>query len=131
MKLRLFIAIIITGMLTSCFNGNVRRQMANAIRQSQKYVADQDFKHAIGYIEIYKLRFGKYPESLYDLKYIGAFDSTIFHSVQYEKIVDGYKLDLTSDYTTLKGKTEGQIILKYPDEFWQGLGCLKSNLKNN
>ena len=84
---------------------------------------DQHLKTAISLIELHKIREGEYPESLSDLKYIGDWDKIGFSSVKYTKLISGYELDVVNGFL---GKPEN---LEYPDDFWNGLGLEKSNLK--
>lgn len=83
---------------------------------------DQHFKTAIALIELHKVRFGEYPESLDELKYLGDWDSLPVASVSYERLNDGYALNVERGWV-------GQPELTYPDEFWQGLGLIDSNVK--
>ncbi len=88
--------------------------------------ADQHFKTAIAHIELYNLRYGKYPDSMDSLDFLGEWDKVIFQSVSYEKLDSGYRLDL------VKGLVNGTPSdIHYPGEFWQGLGVQQSNLMNN
>jgi len=117
MKLRnIFFFLLILALLASCGFGKVREQ-------ANQTFGDQHFKTAISLIELYKVREGKYPESLDSLKYLGDWDKIIFTSVSYKKLEDGYELDLTNGWV---GKPKD---LEYPDDFWKGLGLKKSNLK--
>ncbi|MEO1764519.1 MAG: hypothetical protein AAFR83_21740, partial [Cyanobacteria bacterium J06629_18] len=45
------------------------------------------------------------------------------NSVSYKRVGNGYELDVVQGWV---GKPE----LKYPDEFWKGLGLVKSNMKS-
>jgi hypothetical protein len=90
---------------------------------SNEKFGDQHFKTAISLIEMHKLRNGSYPEKLDSLKFLGDWDQIIFHSVKYKKLSVGYQLDLTNGWIGMPKQ------LKYPAEFWKGLGCVKSNLK--
>jgi hypothetical protein len=91
---------------------------------ADKKFGDQQFKTAISLIELHKLRYGHYPESLNDLTYLGDWDLGMIAAVQYEKLPDGYALDLHGSFT---GNT---VDIKYPAEFWNGLGLKRSNLKH-
>ena len=102
--------------ITSC-NPNNFKEKAN------QQFGDQHFKTAISLIELHKLREGSYPPSLDSLKFIGDWDKIIFTSVKYKKLDNGYQLDLTNGWI---GKPKE---LSYPDEFWKGLGLVKSNMK--
>jgi hypothetical protein len=81
--------------------------------------ADQHFKTAIANIELYNIRYGEYPASLESLDFLGDWDIMIFNSVSYQKLENGYQLDVVNG-------SEGN--LEYPNEFWQGLGIKKSNI---
>jgi hypothetical protein len=87
-------------------------------------MGDQHFKTAIALIELHKVRFGEYPNSLRDLQFTGDWDALALDSVRYERTTDGYNLDVTRGHT-------GKPNLTYPDEFWQGLGLMKSNAKRS
>lgn len=82
---------------------------------------DQRFKTTIGLLELHRLRFGSYPESLGDLRFLGANDSRALDSMRYEKLADGYRLDVV----TPSGATPRLI---YPAEFWAGLGIRRTNV---
>jgi hypothetical protein len=97
--------------------------MGNFKEHANKEFGDQHFKTAIALIELHKTRFGEYPATLDSLKYIGDWDKIIFSSVQYEKLDSGYSLDLINGWV---GKPDS---LEYPEEFWKGLGLIKSNMK--
>jgi hypothetical protein len=85
--------------------------------------ADQHFKTAIANIELYKIRYGYYPASLQNLDFLGDWDKMIFQSLDYEKLDTGYRLDV------IKGMVKANPPeLKYPNEFWQGLGIRKTNV---
>lgn len=83
---------------------------------------DQNFKSAIALIELHKVRFGEYPKALSELKYTGDWDKIYLGGVEYKRLENGYELNATRGWV---GKPE----LQYPDEFWKGLGLVKSNIK--
>ncbi len=76
---------------------------------------DQHFKTAISLIELHKLRFGEYPDSLRELRFTGDWDQIALQSVSYEKQPQGYRLVVERGWV-------GAPSLDYPDEFWNGLG---------
>lgn len=102
----------------------IRCGMGKFEEQAKEKFGDQYFKTAIALIELHKVRFGEYPASLDSIKYTGDWDQIIWSSVKYQKLDTGYELDLTNG---LMGKPE---TLEYPDEFWKGLGLVRSNMKN-
>ena len=91
-------------------------------QEADKKFGDQHFKTTIALIELHKLRFGEYPASLKELKFTGDWDQIALNSCTYRRDGNGYDLDVVRGWV---GKPE----LKYPDEFWRGLGLVKSNLK--
>jgi len=91
-------------------------------KEADQKFGDQHFKTAISLIELHKIRFGEYPSSLKDLKFTGDWDQIALTNVEYKRVGTGYELNLTRGWV---GKPE----LNYPDEFWKGLGLVKSNVK--
>lgn len=102
---------------------NFKEKMGQFGESANKQFGDQHFKTAISLIELHKLRFGTYPETLDSLKFTGQWDIIIKNSVSYQKVDSGYTLDLVNGWI---GKPNS---LTYPDSFWKGLGLTKSNLK--
>lgn len=91
-------------------------------READRKFGDQDFKTAIALIELHKIRFGEYPASLKELKFVGEWDAIALSAVEYKRLDNGYELNAVKGWV---GKPE----LKYPPEFWRGLGLVKSNVK--
>jgi hypothetical protein len=91
-------------------------------KQADQKFGDQHFKTAISLIELHKVRFGEYPSALRDLKFTGDWDPIALNSVEYKRVGNGYELNLSKGWVA-------KPDLKYPDEFWKGLGLVKSNLK--
>ncbi|AYB35680.1 hypothetical protein D4L85_24185 [Chryseolinea soli] len=96
---------------------------------AQKMLADQELKKAIAYIELHKLRNGSYPNALSDLKFLSAMDSSLFNSIEYTRLDSVYELNLNTEFSSFGGEGTKEVPLKYPPEFWKGLGCAKSNVK--
>jgi hypothetical protein len=101
--------------LTSCSYTNLSRTV-------EADLADQYFKAAIALIELHKTRFGEYPKSISDIKYVGGLDVDALRHVDYKPRDTGYVLNLVGYDMVLDN-------LNYPEEFWQGLGLLESNVK--
>ncbi len=80
---------------------------------------------------MYKLRNEAYPETLKDLDFLTNMDSSIFSSVDYIKMDTVYELNLRFVFPmpSLKGLKLDSVKIKYPENFWKGLGCVKSNTK--
>lgn len=116
MKKNLIIISILILINVSCNIGEFKEQ-------ANQQFGDQHFKTAISLIELHKIREGEYPNTLKDLKYLGDWDRIMYNSVKYRRLETGYELDLINGWI---GKPEE---LQYPEEFWNGLGLVKSNLK--
>jgi hypothetical protein len=91
-------------------------------READQKFGDQHFKTSIALIELHKVRFGEYPSSLKELKFVGEWDQIALASVNYKKVANGYELDVVKGWV-------GKPQLTYPDEFWKGLGVVRSNMK--
>ena len=113
-------SFLILLLMTSC---NIKKGFKKIQEESNQKFGDQHFKTAISLIELHKVRKGTYPASLDSLEYLGDWDRMIYSSVKYTRLKTGYELDLVNGWV---GKPKG---LRYPDAFWKGLRCVKSNLK--
>jgi hypothetical protein len=95
--------------------------------QAQNMLIDQEFKKAIAHIELHKLRSGTYPLSLSELQFLSALDSSMLRYVEYTRLDSVYELNITMEFPVLgDGDSTKKVQLKYPPEFWKGLGCMKS-----
>ena len=68
------------------------------------------------------MRYGSYPEDLKSLKFTGDWDPIALSGVEYRRLANGYELNLTRGWV---GKPE----VSYPDDFWKGLGLVKTNVQ--
>ncbi|OZG73055.1 hypothetical protein BTA51_13390 [Hahella sp. CCB-MM4] len=82
----------------------------------------QNFVSAISIIELHHTRYGEYPRSLKDLKFLGDWDAIWLASVRYEKVDDGYNLYVERGWM-------GKPDLEFAEEFKTGLGIRDSNVK--
>ncbi|MBX7226044.1 MAG: hypothetical protein K1X55_08435 [Chitinophagales bacterium] len=129
--MRTFIfCVLITTSLTACIPKKFKEEINKNLMQTQQMLADQVFKNAISHIELHKLRNGYYPDSLSQLQFLTAMDSSFLASVHYKKIDKGYELNLNYNLSAT-GTKNAAIELQYPAEFWKGLGLLKSNVKKD
>jgi hypothetical protein len=90
-------------------------------RQVVIFEVDQRFKTAIALIELHRLRFGSYPVSLDELQFLGGRDRSALTNLRYEKLPDGYALDVVTG-------PGSKPKLTYPSEFWRGLGLRRTNV---
>lgn len=103
--------------------------MDASMRAVQQTMADMEFKKALAQIEMHKLRNGHYPDSLQQIRFLSAMDSTMYQYVSYMRIDSGYELNCIMQFPSFDDKGTVKINLHYPAEFWQGLGCVRSNAK--
>jgi hypothetical protein len=78
---------------------------------------DQNLKTAVALIELNKVRYGKYPDTLRDLKFTGQWDQIALNSVAYYP-----NADRTRYYIEVERGWVGKPSLQVASEFWQGTG---------
>ena len=78
---------------------------------------DQNLKTAVALIELHKVRFGKYPDSMSDLKFTGQWDQMAITSVSYYP-----NKDRTAYYVEVERGWVGKPTFQMPAEFWHGTG---------
>jgi hypothetical protein len=78
---------------------------------------DQHLKTTISLLELHRLRYGRYPQSLKELKFVGDWDQLALSAVRYYPASDGSKY-----YVEVARGWVGKPVLEYPPEFWQGTG---------
>ena len=83
--------------------------------QADQKFGDQHFKTAIALIELHKVRTGSYPKNLGELRFTGDWDQIAIASVSYDRLDDGYTLQITRGWV-------GKPQLVFPPEFYAGLG---------
>ena len=116
-------------LLISCIPENMKDEMKQNMEMMQRMLAHQQFKNAIGHVELHKLRTGDYPASLKQLQFLTMMDSSMFQFLEYHKLEEGYELNVNAEFPTLTGGEQAPVKLLYPLEFWKGLGCVKSNAR--
>lgn len=78
---------------------------------------DQHLKTAVALVELHKVRYGHYPASLRELKFVGTWDQGALASVRYVANPEG-----TAYYLEVERGWVGKPKLEMPPEFWQGTG---------
>lgn len=126
---KLMLPLMLVACLSSCIPDSVKEKVNEGMMVAQKMLADQELKKAIAYIELHKLRNGNYPNALSELKFLSAMDSSLFNSIEYTRFDSVYELNIKTEFASSDGEEKKEIPLKYPPEFWKGLGCVKSNVK--
>jgi hypothetical protein len=78
---------------------------------------DQYLKTAVALIELHKVRYGRYPQSLSEIRFTGGWDQGSLICVRYYAAPDGSKYCVEVVHGWM-----GKPSLEYPPEFWQGTG---------
>jgi hypothetical protein len=78
---------------------------------------DQHLKTAIALLELHRVRYGRYPQSLSELRFAGEWDQIALSAVRYYPAPDGTKY-----YVEVTRGWIGKPTLEYPPEFWHGTG---------
>jgi hypothetical protein len=100
----------------------VRSIIASGItRGPDNMFGDQHLKTTVALIELHKVRFGKYPGSLSELKFTGQWDQIALQSVRYYT-----NADRTAYYVEVERGWIGKPDLEMPAEFWRGTGYATS-----
>jgi hypothetical protein len=92
-------------------------RMSGITKVPDNMFGDQHLKTSVALIELHKVRFGKYPDSLSDLKFTGKWDQIALESVRYYP-----NAMRTAYYIEVERGWVGKPDLKMPDEFWRGTG---------
>lgn len=95
----------------------------NFQKEADVKFGDQNFKSSIALIELHKVRYGQYPAKLSELKFLGEWDPIYLNGVEYNRLENGYELNVTRGWI-------GKPTLEYPPEFWKGIGLVRSNMKS-
>jgi len=78
---------------------------------------DQAIKTALALIELHKVRYGTYPDTLRDLRFLGGWDQGIQYKVKYCP-----SADRTRYYIELERGWLAKPDLQMPEGFWTGTG---------
>lgn len=96
----------------------IRSVVASGITKGpDNLFGDQNLKTAVALIELHKVRYGKYPDSLRDLRFTGQWDQIALQSVAYYP-----NSDHSAYYIEVERGWVGKPTLQMPDEFWRGTG---------
>jgi hypothetical protein len=101
-----------------CIGGLIYYVGASGItRPVDNMFGDQHLKTTIALLELHRLRYGRYPQSLRELRFVGDWDQIALSAVRYYPAADGSRY-----YVEVARGWVGKPVLKYPSEFWQGTG---------
>ncbi len=87
------------------------------LARSDVQFGDQHLKTSVALVELHRVRYGRYPASLDDLKFLGSWDPIAVDAVAYHVNGDGtrYCIEVQRGWV-------GKPKLEMPAEFWQGTG---------
>ena len=119
---KVIVIVVIAAVALALFLGSafflVRAFISSGItRTPDNLFGDQNLKTAVALLELHKVRYGKYPGSMDELKFTGQSDQMAIQSVNY--YTNG---DRTAYYIEVERGWVGKPDLVMPDEFWQGTG---------
>jgi hypothetical protein len=123
-RVKLIVGLIVAGVLILFLSGYlvIRTIIASGITQvPDNMFGDQHLKTSVALIELHKVRYGKYPDTLHDLKFTGQWDQMALQSVEYYP-----NADRTGYYIEVRRGWVGKPSLQVPDEFWRGTGYSSS-----
>jgi hypothetical protein len=114
----LVIIFVVAAVITGGLYLTIHQIIASGITKGPDAMfGDQNLKTSVALIELHKVRFGRYPAKLSDLKFTGDWDQIALQSVSYYPNADG-----TAYYLEVERGWIGKPALKMPDEFWRGTG---------
>jgi len=121
-KRRLYLLIALIGggllLLVGGIAYGIHTIMATGITAGpDNMFGDQNLKTAVALIELHKVRNGKYPDSLRDIKFAGQWDQMPLSSVSYYP-----NADRTAYYIEVERGWVGKPTLTMPPDFWKGTG---------
>ena len=119
-RTKLLLSLICGGILVFLLAGYlvVHSIIASGITQGpDNLFGDQNLKTAVALLELHKVRYGRYPDTLRDLKFTGQWDKNALLRVSYVP-----NADRTRYYVEVQVGWVGKPSLQMPAEFWQGTG---------
>jgi hypothetical protein len=101
--------------------GAVLLLRSGVTRPFDNLFGDQHLKTTVALVELHRIRYGRYPATLSDLKFTGQWDAIALGSVSYCASPEG-----KSYYVEVSRGWVGKPALALPDEFWKGTGFNRS-----
>lgn len=94
----------------------------------QSRFGDQAVKTTVAMVELHKLRYGEYPETLDQLRFKGDWDAIWLNYVSYRRLEQGYELNILMDKLNQFPMQDPTEQIKLPAEFFQNTGLVKTNV---
>jgi hypothetical protein len=82
-----------------------------------KEFGDQHLKTTVAMLELYHVRYGRYPDRLEDITFMGGWDKAVIPSVTYVPSDDRQHY-----YVEVERGWLGKPQLDYPEAFWRNTG---------
>lgn len=116
-RTKLIIAVIVGMAIGVGFVSVLQMARSSFLGGFDNTFGDQWLKTSVAMVELHRVRYGRYPESLRDVKFTGAWDPMAIDSMSYNVNDAGtrYCLEVRRGFTA-KPKIE------MPPEFWQNTG---------
>ena len=108
------IVVLVVFAVHSCIRSALKTGITS---RPDKLFGEQHLGTAVALIELHKLRYGQYPQTLKDLKFTGEWDAIALNNVAYYP-----NADKSAYFISVERGWIGKPKLEMPDEFWQGTG---------
>jgi hypothetical protein len=82
-----------------------------------RFVAPQAMNRAVGLVELHRIRYGRYPADLTDLRFLSRLDSSLLGWLEYAASEDG-----SAYYLAVARDRPGAEDVTWPAEYWEGTG---------
>ena len=111
--------IVLGGVLVAAAGFGLYRLVTSAdfVKMADQQFGDQHLKTAVALIELHKVRTGRYPRNLAELRFVGEWDTIAIQNVSYRAAADG-----SSYFVEVRRGWMGKPELHLPPEFWHGTG---------
>ena len=121
-----FVALLTLGV--NLILRSLKPKITSGIASGLDKLAEQQLKTAVALIELHKVRYGQYPQTMKDLKFTGEWDAMALNCVAYYPNADRtayfieFKTYWTDDQPQPETLSEFWPEIELPAEFWQGTG---------
>ena len=108
------IVVLVVFAVHSCIRSALKSGLTS---RPYELFGKQHLGTAVALIELHKVRYGRYPQTLKDLKFTGEWDTIALSSVTYYP-----NADRSAYFVSVERGWIGKPELEMPAEFWQGTG---------
>lgn len=111
------VVLLVAGALTSAGLTAWQVYKLKFWRGPDAMFGDQHLKTTVALVELHKVRYGRYPEKLDDLKFLGDWDAIALNAVKYRVNPTGTRYCIEVERGWI-----AKPHLEIPPEFWKGTG---------